>query len=213
MTADQIKKAIIHFDRLLGEGSGNPQKSIVQTWLDARIKDDKTLVAARRRLIETGIPEERLLRFPAEQLLLLDEKREYDVRFDDIMKTLNVPAWQAAALAGRTTSGPGTVAVRRDPGLGHFRRPAQAGATRSADRAPATRRGPPNLRRGTRRRMARETRRCSSALARRSVHRPAIPLRSLRQHGAPPRQPTAGRREEPRVQRRPLRADPEEAMT
>ena len=102
MTADQLKRAIAHFDWLLGDGSGKPRKSIVQTWLDARIKDEKSLVAARRRLIETGISEESLKRFPAEQILLLDEKREYDARFDDIMKTLNLPAWQAAALAGRT---------------------------------------------------------------------------------------------------------------
>ena len=42
-----------------------------------------------------------MLRFPADQVILLDEKREYEVRFDDLMKTMNLPAWQAEALAGQ----------------------------------------------------------------------------------------------------------------
>ena len=57
--------------------------------------------AARRRLVEHGLPEERLLRFPADQVILLDEKREFEVRFDDVMKTMNLPLWQVEALAAQ----------------------------------------------------------------------------------------------------------------
>ena len=38
-------------------------------------------------------------------MILLDEKREYEVRFDDIMKTTTLPAWQAEALVARSRSG------------------------------------------------------------------------------------------------------------
>ena len=59
MSADQIKRFIAHMDKLLGE-PGKPVK--VRQWLDARTKDEEMLGAARRRLVEHGIPEERLLR-------------------------------------------------------------------------------------------------------------------------------------------------------
>jgi hypothetical protein len=44
-----------------------------------------------------GIPDE----VPADQVILLDEKREFDVRFDDLMKLVELPAWQFEALAAQ----------------------------------------------------------------------------------------------------------------
>jgi hypothetical protein len=35
-----------------------------------------------------------LLAFPADQVILLDEKQEFIVRRDDIMKLINLPSWQ-----------------------------------------------------------------------------------------------------------------------
>jgi hypothetical protein len=84
MSAAQIKKFVAHMDKLIGDG--NPIKPVR---------------AARRRLVEGGLPEERLLRFPADQVILLDEKREYEVRRDDVMKLLSLPAWHAEALAAQ----------------------------------------------------------------------------------------------------------------
>src|SRR5262249_49116156 len=49
---------------------------------------------ARRRLIESGLLEERLRQFPADQVILLDEKRECFVRFDDFAKTITLPFWR-----------------------------------------------------------------------------------------------------------------------
>src|SRR5262249_34840785 len=54
--------------------------------------------AARRRLVEYGLAEERVQKFPPDQVLLLDEKREFEVRRDDIMKLMNLPLWQSEAL-------------------------------------------------------------------------------------------------------------------
>ncbi len=96
MSADQLKKLNDHIDVLLALDS-KPIKG-VRGWLDERIKDEKLVQAARGRLVEYGIAEERVRQFPAEQILLLDEKREYEVLRDDIMKIMNLPLWQAEKL-------------------------------------------------------------------------------------------------------------------
>jgi hypothetical protein len=93
MSADQIKKLTTHIDKLL-ELDSKPKKG-VRGWLNERIKDEKIVQAARRRLVEYGIAEERVARFPADQVLLLDEKREYEVLRDEIMKLMTLPVWQA----------------------------------------------------------------------------------------------------------------------
>ena len=76
MNRDQLEKYIAFVDLLLGRAAAQAGQR-ARAWLDARTKDEKALRAARRRLVEYGLPEERLRRFPAEQVLLLDEQREY----------------------------------------------------------------------------------------------------------------------------------------
>ena len=105
MSADKLKTFIAHMDQLLADGRPpQPGTSQVRAWLDARVNDDKLVRAASQRLVEVGIPEERALRFPVDQVILLDEKREYEVRIDDIMKVVNIPVWQAEALAQQNKS-------------------------------------------------------------------------------------------------------------
>jgi hypothetical protein len=95
MSRSQIKKLIEHIDKAFGPRGA-------RDWVDARIKDEKLITAARQRLVEVGFPEERLLRFPAEQVILLDEMREFEVRRDELEKLMPLPAWQVEALAGPT---------------------------------------------------------------------------------------------------------------
>ena len=76
MSEEQIKKFIADMDKLL-VAEGTPQAG-VRAWLDARTKDDAVVSAARQRLVEHGLSAERLLRFPADQVILLDEKRELE---------------------------------------------------------------------------------------------------------------------------------------
>ncbi len=103
MSVHQIQKVIAHADVLVSDAKpSRPGESRVRAWLDARIKDEGIVRAARQRLVEVGLSEERLRRFPADQILLLDEKREYNVRFDDLMKTTTLPVWQAEALAAQS---------------------------------------------------------------------------------------------------------------
>jgi hypothetical protein len=94
MTEEQIKKLVLHIDRL-AKVEGEPD---TRAWLDARARDEKYVAAARRRLAETGLPEERTARFPADQVILLDERREYEVRRDDLMKVAPLSTWQALEL-------------------------------------------------------------------------------------------------------------------
>ena len=94
MSADQIKRFIAHMDKLI---SGQPDQAQGAAGVAGRADQGRgdASIAARHRLVEYGLPEERLLRFPADQVILLDEKREYEVRLDDVMKLINLP------LAGR----------------------------------------------------------------------------------------------------------------
>jgi hypothetical protein len=94
MNKDQIQKFIVDKDKLLEIGEGKPDKPGVRAWLDARIKDDTVVAAARRRLVDHGLSEDRLTRLPADQVILLDEKRELEVRVDDELKTVSFPLWQ-----------------------------------------------------------------------------------------------------------------------
>jgi dipeptidyl aminopeptidase/acylaminoacyl peptidase len=70
----------------------------VRTRLKTLLKNEDAVVAARRRLVEAGYGVYLVLRFPAAQALLLDAKRDYEVRRDEGMKLLELPCWQIDAL-------------------------------------------------------------------------------------------------------------------
>src|SRR5204863_6773003 len=58
--------------------------------------------------IEYGLDGKAVQGFPATQVVLLDEKRAFEIRDDDQLKWINQPAWQAeAALRGRPPVEPG----------------------------------------------------------------------------------------------------------
>jgi hypothetical protein len=104
MSADQIKKLADHIDRLRSF-DGKPVKS-TRTWLNERKKDEKFLKGARARLVESGLSEERLQRFPTEQILFLDEKLAYEISRDEVMKLMKLPSYQLEALYGRIKTKP-----------------------------------------------------------------------------------------------------------
>ena len=104
MSKDQLDTFVAEMEKMLGMAVGKPDEHRVRAWLDARTKDEAVVGAARRRLVAYGLPEERLARFPLDQVILLDEQRDLEVRFDDYVKTLNFPAWQAESLAPKVES-------------------------------------------------------------------------------------------------------------
>ncbi len=96
MNEEQLRKVIAHIDELRALDGKLDKRT--RTWLNERKKDEKQVHAARHRLVEVGFSEKRLERFPADQILLLDSKRDYEVSRDEIMKLMSLPTWQAQAL-------------------------------------------------------------------------------------------------------------------
>ena len=78
------------------------KKKDVRAWVDGRAKDGNYVTIARKRLVESGLDEKTVQQFPTLQVILLDEKREFEVRRDEQMKWLSLPYWKAEA--GLTSS-------------------------------------------------------------------------------------------------------------
>jgi hypothetical protein len=98
MTAEQIKACLLEKDKLL-DLADKPTGG-VRKYLDDKIKDPAQLSAARARLVDFGFAAELLRRFPPEQVVLLDEKLQLEIHFDDFVKFATFPTWQAEALLG-----------------------------------------------------------------------------------------------------------------
>ncbi len=103
MTAAQLERAVKKVQELLQvpiEGSDKARVG-VEAWLAARVKDEAALRAARRLLVESGVPAERVKRFPARQVVLVAEKRAAERERDDAMKLMPLPHWRLQALLSR----------------------------------------------------------------------------------------------------------------
>jgi hypothetical protein len=102
MSPEQLHPFIVRMDKLFREAEGTPTKpgEGMQGWLDAHSKNEAWVSAARQSLVEGGLPEERVLGFPTEQVLLLNEKRKLEIGYSDLIKVLNLPVWQAEQLRG-----------------------------------------------------------------------------------------------------------------
>jgi hypothetical protein len=83
--------------------AGRPPRNL-RAKLGTQAKDAEHVRAARGRLIAAGCPEERVAQFPPIQVILLDEKQEFEVRRDDEMKLLALPPWQIDALIGKESA-------------------------------------------------------------------------------------------------------------
>src|SRR5262249_32659936 len=94
MSEERLQKVVTEVDTAL---KAMEAKEDVRAWLDARVKDDNFLQSARKRLIDSGMAEKKVQQFPALQVVLLDEKVEYEVRHDEQSKWLLQPYWQAEA--------------------------------------------------------------------------------------------------------------------
>jgi hypothetical protein len=110
MTEEQLAQSITRLSGVLGfvrEQSGEAPRGL-RTGLAARVKDGDGIGAARRRLIEAGCAEAVVQKFPPSQVVLLDEKRVFEIRRDESMKLLSLAPWQIDALTD------GQEADRRD---------------------------------------------------------------------------------------------------
>jgi hypothetical protein len=95
------------------EQAGHPPRDL-RPLLQARARDQERIGAARRRLVEAGSPPKRVEQFPPLQVILLDEKREYEVQRDERMKLLALPLWQIQDCDGSEGGEPGRAGLLAD---------------------------------------------------------------------------------------------------
>ncbi len=104
MTPAQLAKVVAVFQKALQYD--DPAKA-VRTWAEARAKDEAHVAAARTRLLDYGSAEARVKEFSPLQVVLLDEKRAFEVRRDELVKTVALPFWQAEKLLPAPPKGKG----------------------------------------------------------------------------------------------------------
>jgi hypothetical protein len=94
MSEERLQNAVTEVDLAL---KAMDAKEDARAWLDARVKDDNLVQTARKRLIDSGMAEKKVQQFPPLQVVLLDEKLEFEVRRDEQTKWLSLPFWKAEA--------------------------------------------------------------------------------------------------------------------
>jgi hypothetical protein len=134
MTEAQVENLVSRLSGMIGfarEQAGRPPRSLLRARLKARVQDPEKVRGARDHLVKAGstgkgdgtslsAPQvwmatlsERLRaaalveKFPPAQVILLDAKREYEVRRDEGLKLLALAPWQIDALAGSAEQGHG----------------------------------------------------------------------------------------------------------
>jgi len=105
MTAVKIKKVIDHIE-VIRRFEPDALKLTTRQYVTVRARDPKYLAAARDRLVGYGIAEDVVAGFPADQVILLDEKREYEVWRDEAMKLLKLSLWESEPLARKAAPVP-----------------------------------------------------------------------------------------------------------
>jgi hypothetical protein len=107
MTEEQLQNFVSHLSGVLGLAraqAGQTPRNL-RAALAEEVKDADRVRAARARLIQTGSVEDMVQRFllvwrfPPLQVILLDDKREYELRRDERAKLLALAPWQIDALA------------------------------------------------------------------------------------------------------------------
>lgn len=92
MSQAQVQQAVDRFRRLAKQLN---MRWDADEWLKQSSQDAERVRSSRKRLIEAGLSEENVKRFPASQVILLDEKLEFSVWSDERRKAMSLPYWQA----------------------------------------------------------------------------------------------------------------------
>jgi hypothetical protein len=129
MTEAELEKLVSRLSGVIGFGreqAGDAPRGL-RDGLAARVKDPEKVAASRRRLVAAGCAEDLARKFPPAQVILVDEKRAYELERDEALKLLTLAPWQIDALpndggAGRGSDGlfadllPDIIAARRAQG-------------------------------------------------------------------------------------------------
>jgi hypothetical protein len=103
MTEAELEAVVSRLSGTIGyarEQAGRPPRNL-RAVLRAGLKDAAKVRAARRRLVEAGGAEDAVRKLPPLQVLLLDEKRAYEVQRDERMKLLALAPWQFALVGSK----------------------------------------------------------------------------------------------------------------
>ncbi len=100
--------------------AGLPPRNL-RAALATRAKDADAVRAARLRLIDAGLGKDAAERFPPVHLVLLDDKRDYEVRRDEELRLLGVKVWEIDALPREKGAADGLF-VDLVPRVGELRR-------------------------------------------------------------------------------------------
>jgi hypothetical protein len=95
MSDAQVREAVARLQQMWK--TLNVKKDIAG-WLNKLATDEGQVRAARKRLIDLGLPEQQFRQFASPQVILLDEKLTFDVWRDEVMKAMSLPFWQAEPL-------------------------------------------------------------------------------------------------------------------
>ncbi len=102
MSDVQLKQALDKVRLLLALSREKPDDGGIQGdpagWVARQARNEDRVRAARKRLVESGLVEEKVKQFPAQQVILLDEKLEFEIRRDEAMKGMALPYWEAEKL-------------------------------------------------------------------------------------------------------------------
>jgi hypothetical protein len=96
MSDADVEELVAHLSGILGyarQQAGLPPRNL-RGELRQRSNDGDRLRAARAHLVEAGSAEVLLQKLPPAQVILLDEKRTYEVRRDEALKLLALPLWR-----------------------------------------------------------------------------------------------------------------------
>jgi hypothetical protein len=95
MSETQVKRALDRISKLVKDAQ---VRSDVPAWFNKLVNDEGHVRAARKRLIDAGIAEDKAKQFAAPQVILIDEKLQFIVGRDESRKALTLPYWQAASI-------------------------------------------------------------------------------------------------------------------
>jgi hypothetical protein len=96
MTEEQMRTLLANLSGKLGfarEQAGQPPRN-VRAALSKCAANSETVNAARDRLVDAGFAKDVVQKFPPLQVVLLDEKREYEVQRDEASKLLGLRPWE-----------------------------------------------------------------------------------------------------------------------
>lgn len=89
----KVREATKKYSGLIGLSAEDDKQ--FETWMLERLKDDKWLTETRKWLVEMGLTEARVKKYPPEQVLFHNLVKKYEIIRDDGEKWIHLPFWIA----------------------------------------------------------------------------------------------------------------------